>query len=444
MDSEGIPRSRTLVMCFDGTGDKFDTKNTNIVKLFSALEKDRSNEQLCYYQPGIGTYVSPNYMWSKAASKLFKTIDYLLAWYLDEHIQAGYRYLMNNYREGDKIIIFGFSRGAYTARCLAGMLDKIGLLPRLNEEQITFAYQCYSDTSKGSAKNAQDFKSTFCRNVQIDFLGVWETVSAVGWSNRTLPFSSSERIVKRFRQALSLDEHRVKFKPNPWHVPIPSEEEARQDPEGYLATEDFHAYSQRTTDVKEVWFAGCHTDIGGGSVLNDTEYILSNVTLTWMLNELIAADTGIIFANDLLAQAKAFQVITAPDTDQNGAGIRGTTNASASGDSKLTRRSTAASGKPSTIISVQETSPEKDSTSPMLDALAGWSLYWILELIPTRHHIQDAQGHWRSQFYMNMGRPRVIEQPSPLFHSSVKLREEMDVKGYKPRAKYTGEIKYVD
>ncbi|KAG9006512.1 hypothetical protein FRB94_014333 [Tulasnella sp. JGI-2019a] len=444
MDLEGsTPRPRTLVLCFDGTGDSYDTKNTNIVRLFAALEKDRSHEQLCYYQPGIGTYVSPNIMWSKAASKIFKTIDYMFAWYLDEHIQGGYRFLMNNYNDGDKILIFGFSRGAYTARCLAGMLDKVGLLPRSNDEQISFAYQIYTDTSTGSAEAAQGYKSTFCRSIQIEFLGVWDTVSAVGWSNRTLPFSASERIVKRFRQALSLDERRSKFKPNPWHIPIPDQREAQQNSEGYLAIQDFEAYEQRTTDVKEVWFAGCHTDVGGGSVLNDTEYILSNVTLTWMLNELIEANTGIIFAQDLLAHQPAFKVITVPDTDQNGAGLRGTINAPTSGDSKFTHR-TGSSSRPSTIVSVQETSPEKDSTSPILDALAGFSLYWILEFIPMKHRVQDAQGRWQTKFYPNMGRPRVIEQPSPLFHSSVKLRQEKEKGGYKPRAKYTGEVRYVD
>lgn len=111
-------------------------------------------------------------------------------------IQAGYRFLMNNYQEGDKVLIFGFSRGAYTARCVAGMLDKVsvmssiqfggcriliifvlrakvGLLPKSNEVQITFAYQCYIDTSSCAGDNAQGFKTTFSRPVEIEFLGVW-------------------------------------------------------------------------------------------------------------------------------------------------------------------------------------------------------------------------------------------------------------------------------
>lgn len=70
--------------------------------------------------------------------------------------------------------------------------------------------------------------------------------------SRQLPFSGSESIVKRFRQGFSLDEHRVKFKPNPWHIPIPDPTEAKQHPEGYVAERSFDEYSKRATDVKEV------------------------------------------------------------------------------------------------------------------------------------------------------------------------------------------------
>lgn len=85
---------------------------------------------------------------------------------------GGYEFLMNNYCNGDKISIFGFSRGAYTARALAGMLTKVGLLPRDNTEQVPFAWKMYTDTGK-DANLAAGFKQSFCRSVEIDFLGVW-------------------------------------------------------------------------------------------------------------------------------------------------------------------------------------------------------------------------------------------------------------------------------
>lgn len=93
--------------------------------------------------------------------------------YLDDHVMNGYKFLMNNYQNGDKISIFGFSRGAYTARALAGFLTKVGLLPRGNDEQVTFAYKMYTRTDKEGLSLAAGFKETFCRSVGIEFLGVW-------------------------------------------------------------------------------------------------------------------------------------------------------------------------------------------------------------------------------------------------------------------------------
>lgn len=85
----------------------------------------------------------------------------------------GYKFLMDNYKPGDKISIFGFSRGAYTARALAGFLTKIGLLPRSNYQQVTFAYKLYTRTDVEGLGLAKGFKKTYCRPVSIEFLGVW-------------------------------------------------------------------------------------------------------------------------------------------------------------------------------------------------------------------------------------------------------------------------------
>ena len=87
------------------------------------------------------------------------------------HVMGGYNFLMKNYRNGDKISIFGFSRGAYVARALAGMLTKVGLLPKDNLEQIPFAWKMYTCRKVDSL--AAGFKQTFCRSVEIEFLGVW-------------------------------------------------------------------------------------------------------------------------------------------------------------------------------------------------------------------------------------------------------------------------------
>lgn len=126
------------------------------------------DEQMVYYQPGIGTWTEPGingYIQRWVA----KTADLAVAWYLSGHIMSGYKFLMENHHLGDRICIFGFSRGAYTARALAGMLHCVGLLSKGNDEQVTFAYRIY----KNNIKLAPRFKQTFCKRVKIDFLGVW-------------------------------------------------------------------------------------------------------------------------------------------------------------------------------------------------------------------------------------------------------------------------------
>lgn len=152
--------------------------------------------------------------------------------YLDAHVQGGYQYLMQNWREDDRIAIFGFSRGAYIARALAGMITKIGLLPRDNTEQISFAYRMYERTDEEGLRQARQFKKTFCRDIVIDFLGVWsvkvnycelvclliyclsrDTVASTGILSHTLPFTTNNASIRYFRHALSLDERRSKFAP---------------------------------------------------------------------------------------------------------------------------------------------------------------------------------------------------------------------------------------
>ncbi|KAJ7078613.1 hypothetical protein B0H15DRAFT_535847 [Mycena belliarum] len=195
---------RTLVLCFDGTSDQYDGYNTNVVKLFGLLQKDDFREQLCYYQSGIGTYLTPG-----VVSPIFewgaKILDEAFAIYLNTHVMDGYRFLMENYHRGDKICIFGFSRGAYTARALAGMLHKVGLLPRDNQEQIPFAFKMYQKTSAAGIELTAGYKQTFCQAVTVEFLGVWDTVASVGvLMGRSLPFTSANDSIKTFRHAVSL------------------------------------------------------------------------------------------------------------------------------------------------------------------------------------------------------------------------------------------------
>ncbi|KFY27869.1 hypothetical protein V493_03250 [Pseudogymnoascus sp. VKM F-4281 (FW-2241)] len=202
---------RTIVICLDGTGDQFDADNSNVVNFVACLKKDDPN-QLTYYQSGIGTYDGRG-----MKSGISAAVDMAVGSGLGTHVKDAYRFIMENYREGDKICILGFSRGAYTVRCLTGMLHKVGLLPKQNRAQVPFAYRFYrNDTEKGWKMSAQ-FKKTFCTNVHVHFVGLWDCVASVGFIPRTLPFSKTPtNTIRHFRHAMALDEHRAKFKVCQW------------------------------------------------------------------------------------------------------------------------------------------------------------------------------------------------------------------------------------
>jgi hypothetical protein len=283
--SYDLQTPRTIVLCFDGTSNEFDDTNTNVVKLFSCLKKNSPNDQAVYYQTGIGTY-TPEGAYNAVTTlgkKVTETADQAVAWYLRDHVIGGYRYLMQTYREGDRVLLFGFSRGAYTARALAGMIHAVGLLPLNNEEHIQFAYGLYQNAQAGDTKCAR-FKRTFSSEVYIDFVGVWDTVASVGAVvSKTLPFTTSNDSILTFRHAISLDETRAKFQPLSWVDPP----------------------DQRfVVDVEEVCFLGDHSDVGGGHVA-DSEYTppddspldshvpdlknytpsLANIPLRWMISQ---------------------------------------------------------------------------------------------------------------------------------------------------------------
>ncbi|THG96581.1 hypothetical protein EW026_g5276 [Hermanssonia centrifuga] len=301
---------RTLVLCFDGTGDQFDDDNSNIVELLAMLRKDDNSRQLVYYQAGLGTYTDP-LLKMPIASKVSMALDQMLAWNLASHVKDGYDFLMQNYTRGDKICIFGFSRGAYTARALAGMLQKVGLLPVCNHQQLPFAWDMYKREDKQGLDLSHDFKKTYCRSVSVDFLGVWDTVASVGLFPRYLPFIHENTGVRHLRHALALDERRIKFIPQFCADAKPATDGERphklfprKHPEreqSFLKTYETLVNRKKgeESDVKEVWFA----DVGGGAVTNYTPNKLSRIPLRWMIRECFECNTGILFDARMLQKA---------------------------------------------------------------------------------------------------------------------------------------------
>ncbi|KAL8276910.1 hypothetical protein RQP46_010738 [Phenoliferia psychrophenolica] len=307
--------------------------------LFEALKK-ADPTQLIYYQAGIGTYGGR----SQLKGGISAVLDQAVGSGLGKHIRQGYSFLMQNYQAGDKISLFGFSRGAYTARSLAGMLHKVGLLPCDNDQQVAFAYEMYKrNDDEGWALSGQ-FKRTFCIDVSIHFLGVWDTVASVGWIPRsTLPFSSSANpSVKHFRQAFAFDERRSKFKQNSWVEALNDASQSAESMETKIdpdvlgdskrlkevfgmpvvigngndkimspnalhksgSMDDFKISSKESKSVEEETAfnsrAG-HGHVGGGAVPNNTRHQLARIPLRWMIRQCFQCDTDIIFSTAVIS-----------------------------------------------------------------------------------------------------------------------------------------------
>ncbi|PBK58695.1 hypothetical protein ARMSODRAFT_923456 [Armillaria solidipes] len=433
---------RTLVLCFDGTGDQFNSDNSNVVNFFSTLKKDDPKEQLVYYQSGIGTYAIPEVA-SPITAKITKVIDSMIGIHLNAHVMSRYEFLMQNYKAGDKICIFGFSRGAYTARALAGMIHKVGLLPRANYQQVPFAYKMYSRDDEKGWKQSAAFKKAFSIDVDIYFLGVWDTVGSVGVFPRRLPFTTSNVHVKHFRHALALDEHRVRFMPAIWHrtssaqhkLGLQRGEMPRSLTMGHvkslgeLESEYDQVQTDTPTDVEEVWFAGCHCDVGGGAVANEVQHNLARIPLRWMIRQCFLVDTGIIFHRELLKYLGIDPASLHPVVHP--------------------RPTMGASMKP-LYATTEEEEDILDALCPMYDELKIAPGWWILELIPTKLRYQKGDNTWAKAITMNRGRPRRIPrqyQEGFKVHRTVKLRMEAEgLEGgkYVPRPRWSVQPTWVD
>ncbi|KAJ7174161.1 hypothetical protein C8R43DRAFT_977286 [Mycena crocata] len=456
---------RTLVLCFDGTGDQFDSDNSNIVQLFSMLPKADRSRQMVYYQAGIGTYTTPQIA-TPFMFKVSKFIDEAIAWNLDAHVMGGYEFLMQNYTANDRICIFGFSRGAYTARSLAGMIHKVGLLPACNHQQIPFAYKMYTREDETGWKQSNAFKKAFSIDVDIEFVGVWDTVNSVGLIPKRLPFTTSNTIVRTFRHAVSLDERRAKFKPNLWNRPNEKEktlsvtdqkapQAKRPNPtkkmSQHLMERKYARDPTQPTDIDEVWFSGCHCDVGGGSVDNETPHNLARIPLRWMIRECFKTGSGIMFDCDGLRSIgldpDSLYPHVAPRPPALPLGnLRIRSIPSSKEQSKAQKEAGLAnfanSEAPTAVHLSEEEMDLQDALCPIYDQLSLAWFWWILEFLPLRQRYQRGDNAWMSYFGWNMGRGRFIPKQKAngvRVHRSVKLRLEAQTESggkYKPKAAF--------
>jgi uncharacterized protein (DUF2235 family) len=302
---------KNIVICCDGTGNEISENISNVLKLYRMMRKTGKTEphQVVFYDPGVGTLARPD-PWRKLWQDTITILGLVTGYGLDDNVLAGYEFLVNNYEEGDDIYLFGFSRGAYTVRVLAGLIHKVGLV---SPQQVNLAgtgltaYKQFSsngqpdvglsphqfadgadEADQAGPVTKDDQAAQFARILSarwptIRFVGVWDTVASVIVprpdrfylpSLQELAFTQNNPSVKTFRQAISIDEHRRMFRLKPW-----------DEGQTFMRNRFSKTNNAAPQDSLQVWFAGVHADIGGG--YPEKESGLSKYPLLWMIDEAV-------------------------------------------------------------------------------------------------------------------------------------------------------------
>ena len=286
MSLEKGPSPRQLVICCDGTNNNLTggVDDTNVVKLAQLLTQSAPNtRQLVFYDPGVGNPAElPGATWVDSIHRKAQRVAGLaFGRGAYENIAECYLFLMRNYQPGDQIFIFGFSRGAFTARSVAGMVNMFGVLQARMESMLpTWIPTYFSDRKQGQTDANQIarqisalFADASSQVVEITFVGVWDTVESVGMG----PFSARITAIptvdnKRFlnvRQALALDEQRAQFKPRLYG-----------NENGIYRTS-----TNKPASIQQLWFRGSHCDVGGGYAKGHTG--ISDRALCWLVSEAV-------------------------------------------------------------------------------------------------------------------------------------------------------------
>lgn len=252
-----------------------DETYSNVVKIFSVIER-LPGQQLAYYDPGVGTLSYDNEL-IPLKRRIRKGLALATGAGMEDNVTEAYSFLMENYEDGDQIFLFGFSRGAYTVRVLAGLIHNMGILRKGCQNMITYAWDADRLSFDKKKKAAiYEFKANFSRDAQIKFLGIWDTVSSVGLltgrTNYPNTFTNDDVLI--VRHAMAIDEPRRFYRQN------------------------LFKKTSNVQDIKQVWFAGAHSDVGGSYPLNESE--LAQVTLEWMIRE--AHNKGLLFDKLKIAQ----------------------------------------------------------------------------------------------------------------------------------------------
>ena len=395
--------AKNIVICCDGTGNQINDQLSNVLKLYRILQK--TDDQLVYYNPGVGT-VGDYDSWQLVKLRVREFLGLAMGYGLDDNVLDAYRFLCTHYSDGDAISLFGFSRGAYTVRVLAAFVYVIGLLRPDQLNLADYAFTAYKkashDSHKGKRIADEDALKTAAseteistglpaawqfrtiaggRPVTIKFIGVWDTVASVIVPRpdrflldfQSLRFTKTNPCVEIFCQAIAIDERRRMFRLNKW-----------TDPQTFKSN-PFNDKNWKAQDIRQVWFAGVHSDIGGG--YPETEGGLSKLPLLWMINQAKAAGlktSTAMFNHLVLGKARKNSIRTYVSPDPAG---------------------------------------------PLHRSLKGF--WWILELLPKRTKRRE----WPPRrsllgFYLPLGEPRLVPEGARI-HRSV-FERMAKVPGYRP------------
>lgn len=274
---------RRVALFLDGTWNVINN-NTNVWRLKSLCEQ--SADQKVYYSVGVGT------------ARGEKVSGGMFGLGINEEVMAAYQWLVENYEPEDRIFIFGFSRGAFTARSLAGFIAKCGLLmpgSPVSMDQLFARYQKQTVKSILALSNEADaslpiedrWLKKYSRSIPVWFQGVWDTVGTLGIPIPFFPLPHVSRSSFRFLEvdlrinqthayhALAIDEHRPSFKPTLWKR-VASKTNGNPDPRPF-------------DHVEQRWFVGAHSNVGGGYESD----LLAQTPLAWIAAK--ARQHGLVF-----------------------------------------------------------------------------------------------------------------------------------------------------
>lgn len=298
---------KNIILCADGTGNRGGyTPDSNVYKIYKSIDLNHpEKKQIAFYDNGVGTQ----------KNKFFRGLSAAFGFGFKSNVCDLYEYLARHYYPGDNIYMFGFSRGAATIRAFNGFIDACGLIDgrdKGNKElkaDVKLAMKAYEKAKESRSKILSEVKiHDVCPKIQL--IGVWDTVSALGFpentdiagifmrilnaafmqlgtlSDKFFPhkyynYELTPNVINAY-QALAIDDERTSFWPKVW---------------------DKDSHTIVMGEVDQVWFAGMHSNVGGGYQRAG----LANVSFDWMLRKI----EGIKFKGGVLQSAR-------DDANENG------------------------------------------------------------------------------------------------------------------------------